>query len=129
MAPTEGSRTKLDHKTNRTIAIRDRLKSKAQKGAIESAQLKQLLLSKSDDDKVLLSKLTICVKFMHSMPGFDSELLHTLDAAVQTELEPDQTHISERRFIKVAEPILKIGNLSEHRLFEVIKEACLDTKL
>jgi EF-hand domain pair len=45
------------------------------------------------------------------------------------QLEADQTHISERRFLKVAEPILKISNLGEHRLFEVIKEACLDTSL
>lgn len=88
-----------------------------------------MLLSKADEDRLLLSKLTICVKFMHSMPGFDGDALQVLDNALKDELEPDQTHISERRFLKFAEPILKIANLGEHRLFEVIKEACLDKKL
>ena len=89
MAPTEGSRTKLDRKTNRTLAIRERLKSKVQKGTIESDRLKQLLLSKTDEDKLLLSKLTICVKFMHSMASFDAETLQALDNALANEIEPD----------------------------------------
>ena len=49
-----------------------------------------------------------------------------MDAALQQEVEGDQTHISERTFLRVAEQFVKIPNLAESKLLEVIKEACQD---
>jgi hypothetical protein len=76
-----------------------------------------------------MKKLAYCAKFMHMLHGFNLAVLTELELALKEDIKADQTHISEPRFLKLAEPIIKIPNLREHKLFELIKEACVDPTL
>jgi hypothetical protein len=76
-----------------------------------------------------MKKLAYCAKFMHMLHGFNLAVLTELELALKEDIKADQTHISEPRFLKLAEPIIKIPNLGEHKLFELIKEACVDPTL
>ena len=42
------------------------------------------------------------------------------------EIEENQSHFTEKTFLRVAEPILKVSNLAESKIFEALREACAD---
>ena len=90
--------------------------------------LKRLLTANSEEEKLIISNVTRCIKFMHQNYDIETFRLQRVYHQILHEFKGKQepTHVPEEVFVRLAIQAFKIPNLPQTRLYDKLRLALVD---